>query len=298
LNLIGLLPARNEDWVLGLSARVALQWCDALVILDHASGDATGDIIDALQNEHPHRVRDLYADGEWDEMRHRQRMLEEARRFGATHIALIDADEILTATLLGAIRANIERLTSGTMLSLPGHNMRGGIQRYHSNGLWGNRWFSVACKDDPALSWCGDQFHHREPFGCTWRQSRPFSHGMGGVMHLWAADERRCQAKHALYKLTERLRFPDKPVAEIDAQYNMWRSRVDAARLHPTLETGGEWQYKNVPLAWLAKYQALGWLKHLHLDREPWQESGVRRLVQEHGAEVFAGLDLFGVDKC
>jgi hypothetical protein len=33
-----------------------------------------------------------------------------------------------------------------------------------------------------------------------------------------------------------------------------------------------------------------------HLENEPlWQEAEVRRLVAEHGAETFKGLDLFGV---
>ena len=39
------MPVRNEAWCLGLTARAALKWCDELVILDHASNDATGENI-------------------------------------------------------------------------------------------------------------------------------------------------------------------------------------------------------------------------------------------------------------
>jgi hypothetical protein len=39
MKLIGLMPVRGEDWILGLSARAALMWCDELVILLHSCTD-------------------------------------------------------------------------------------------------------------------------------------------------------------------------------------------------------------------------------------------------------------------
>ena len=41
MKLICLMPARNEDWIIGLSARAALMWCDELIVMDHASTDRT-----------------------------------------------------------------------------------------------------------------------------------------------------------------------------------------------------------------------------------------------------------------
>ena len=95
------MPARNEAWCIGLSARVALLWCDELVILNHASTDETVDIVAELQREHPSRVHLISVPVDtWTEMEHRQMLLDRARMAGATHIAIVDADEILTGDLL------------------------------------------------------------------------------------------------------------------------------------------------------------------------------------------------------
>jgi hypothetical protein len=324
MNLIGLMPVRNEDWILGLSARVALMWCDSLVILDHASTDWTVEIIWGLMREYRGRVVVLSEpDPTWAEMAHRQAMIEMARSHGSTHIAICDCDEILTGNLLGSIRGHIEA-AGPNMLMLPGYNLRGGLSRYHANGVWANRWFSTAFKDNPRLSWSGDKFHSREPGGITWSHVQPVKQGDGGMMHLWGASDRRLIAKHALYKVTERLRWPDKPVAEIDRMYS-WAIKGDSTNGYGTPET---WTYADVPAEWWAPYMgdstngygtpetwtyadvpAEWWAPYIarveglsltmpigsvDIEAEPWQEAEVRRLVAEHGRERFEGLDLFG----
>lgn len=298
MNLVGLLPVRNEDYVLGLSARVALRWCDRLVILNHASTDDTDRIVSQLQGQFKNRVQSIYVhEQQWDEMNHRQQLLQAARCYGAevsgaTHIALIDADEILTGNLLGNIREYVAALSLGQMLSLPGYNLRGGLNQYHMNGVWGQRWFSTAFKDVNTAAWKGDKFHSREPGGVHWQQFRPVKQGDGGVMHLWGASERRLIAKHALYKATERLRFPDKPVTEIDRMYS-WAIKGDTEPPYAHFGTPETWTYAATPDSWWAPYMPL--LKHLHVEAQPYQEAEVRRLVAEHGAARFQGLGLFGV---
>jgi hypothetical protein len=297
VKLIGLMPVRNEAWVLGLSARVALMWCDELVILLHACTDGTSDIVRGLIQEFAERINPIWdRDPTWDEMAHRQTILEAARWCGATHIAIIDADEVLTGNLLAKytsepdsmmrFRHTTDMLRTGQLLQLPLYNLRGGIDRCHANGLWGNRLVSLAFADDPALGWSGDKFHAREPQGKPLRPFPPIKQGEGGVMHLWGASERRLLAKHALYKVTERLRWPDKRVRDIDFEYSQ-------------CVTGGTgippecWTFNSVPESWWAPYQHL--MKYLDIDAEPWQETEVRRLVDLYGRARFAGLDLFGV---
>src|SRR5882724_9073912 len=127
MKLIGIMPVRNEQWCLGLTARVALMWCDRIVILLHACTDESANIIQTIRAEHPDRVVvRTHRHESWTEMAHRQQMLEIARGTDATHIAIIDADELLTANLLGLIRGHVEQLPPGVMLMLPGYNLRGG----------------------------------------------------------------------------------------------------------------------------------------------------------------------------
>jgi hypothetical protein len=288
MRLIGMMPCRNEDWILGLSVRAALMWCDALVILNHASTDKTAEIVCEVQAQFPGRVHCFSdSDQQWREMDHRQELLNVSRACGATHLAIIDADEVLTGNLLDSIRTHIESMPRGCILQLPGYNLRGGLDRYHANGIWGQRWFSTAFQDDPLLGWSGDRFHQREPGGKVMHQVRDIMQGQGGIMHLWGASERRLIAKHAAYKMIETLRWPDKSKQEIDRLYNL--AFVPSANM----QCDQNWRYAAVPAEWWAPYSDL--LSCVKLDAVPWQEEMCRTFHVEHGADRFAGLDLFGV---
>jgi len=283
VKLVGLMPVRNEAWCLRFSLRVALAWCDHVIVSDHGSTDESRVIAEDLALDgHPLTIRD-FRETEWREMQQRQELLEEARLIGATHVAIVDADEVLTCNLLENIRPLVEGMARGTLLELPGYNLRGRIDRYHTTGTWGNRWFSVAFVDDPRLHWSGDRFHSRQPEGMQMPASRPIPQGYGGVLHLWGASERRLIAKHALYKVTERLRWPDKPIQRIDEYYNQ---AIHGSRGDPAFA----WRFGEVPAEWLGEAREL-----VTVDAVPWQEAEVRRLVAENGRHTFQGLNLFGL---
>lgn len=297
MKLVGMMLARNEDWIIGLSARVALMWCDGLVVLDHASTDRTPQIIQGLMDEYGlQRFRGSRIESQsWDEMNHRQFLYDQARAMGATHVAIVDADEILTGNMLNCIGAQVEQLRPGCILRVSGYNLRGSITRYHSTGIWANRTFSLAFLDAADLCWQGDRFHHREPFSNTgkpfpreetiWRNGRQG----GGIMHLWGASERRLKAKHAWYKMTERLRWAIKSAEQIDQMYSWAIRGSGSARDNPTY-----WQFSSTPAEWWAPYTEL-MFKHLDVDADPWQEKACREMIEQHGRDKFTGLDLFGV---
>jgi hypothetical protein len=298
MKLIGLMPVRNEDWVLACSLRAALQWCDEVIVFLHACTDSSIAIVatnasDCAATENRKRITVIQEPADiWDEMTHRQLMLVAARERGATHIAIIDADEILTQNLWRSVRDHVETLPRGTLLELPGFNVRGSLTQYHSNGIWGNRWFATAFKDDPLLHWAGDRFHARAPMGLPWHRYRPISHNEGGTLHLWGASESRLKTKHALYKITERLRWPNKPHYEIDQLYNLWRFPSDSVVMYPQqFDWGAPWTYGEIPKSWWPPEYERG----IHLRAEPWQEAECRRLIEVHGRERFYGLDLFGI---
>ena len=115
-------------------------------------------------------------------------------------------------------------------------------------------------------------------------------------MHLWAVSSRRLRAHHAWYKIIERLRWPGKSVHEINNMYNLWRTPHDSIVMYPAQrEWGKEWTYENVPMGWWAPYMNLA-NERWNINADPWQIAEIQRLVAEHGAETFRGLDLFGCD--
>jgi glycosyltransferase involved in cell wall biosynthesis len=283
MNLVAIMPARNEDWVIGLSARAVLHWCDSLVILDHASDDRTREIAMQISDEHPGRVSVLIEnDANWAEMHQRQRLLEFARGLGATHVAPVDADEVLAGDMLPTIRGEISRLQPGQFLGLPMRNLHRSIHQYRSDvSDFGSRAGSMlAFADANGLTWeprNGYDHHQRSPLGA--RNGGMLRH-TSGIMHLQFASWRRLIAKHARYKVMERCKYPAKSVQSIDQLYS-----------HAPNERG--LQVTAVPGSWWAPYA--DYMQYLDLDREPWHEAEVRRVVADRGAEYFEGLNLFGV---
>lgn len=283
MNLIGLMPLRNEAWVCGLSMRVALKWCDSLVVLDHCSTDETPEIIEAVACENPGRVHIITErNPEWAEMSHRQRLLDEARRLGATHIGVIDGDEVLAGNLLPVIRTQIESLPPGGYVEVPMTCIWRGLEQYRTDGrIWANRVdLMLGFKDHPSLCWQkigGYDHHHRQPFNgrCVFR-----GYGMsGGVLHLQWASWRRLVAKQRLYRAMERVKYPNKPVSEIAHLYS-----------HAVDERGLTLAGTNPE--WWAPYSGLK--RHVDLDGEPWQEAECERLIERYGIEYFQGLDVAG----
>lgn len=284
MKIIALMPCRNEAWIVGLSLRAALLWSDEAVVLDHASTDETPAILAEIAAEHPGRVDILTeSDGTWREMAHRQRLLDAARARGATHCAIVDADELLTGDMLPVIRGAVESLAPNEYLRTRMFCMwRNPNQYRHDGSVWSNRRdLAAAFPVTPDLCWrtaAGYDHHHREPYGV--RRGGVFLNAPGGIMHMQFADWRRLVAKHALYKITERLRWPDKPVAEIDRMYSQALDERGIG-LAPA------------PAEWWAPYQP--WLNYLDCNSEPWQDAEVRRLLALHGLEKFSGLNLYGV---
>lgn len=287
MKICAIMPVRNEDWCLGFTARALLRWVDHLVILDHASTDGTFRIITDLLGEFPGRVRYLLEENlVWEEMRHRQRLLDEARKQGATHIALIDADEVLTANLLHQIRPMFESTKPGEVLMLPWLCLFGGLDTVHTQGVWGEQNASSGFLDDPIWHWSaegrgGYDHHHRHPMGRTALPFHPVTNRRAGLIHLQFVSERRLLAKQFWYQLVERLRWPDKfTAAEIRAKYSLTVNAHQASAGSP------------IPSNWLNGYEDI--LHHLRIDAEPWQLAECRRIIAENPG-IETGLDDFGV---
>lgn len=296
MKLIGLMPCRNEDWILGLTARAALEWCDGLVILDHASTDETGLIAAELQQEYMGRrsvhVIDI-TDPVWHEQAHRQMMLEAAHYLRATHIVTIDADELLTGSVLPNIRELIEILSPGEVLQLPWLAITANHQLHFINDQV-DPWVTVGWKDDTRFHWDaeirnGYDYHRRHPFVRGGQQYQQFNfHPEPGVMHLQFLSRRRLLAKHALYQMQEAIRWPGKFLGNPDPDAT---AKVRAMYAHTIDRLDNE--MLPCPPEWWEPYKGL--MKYMHIDAEPWQVRECRRLIEEHGREKFAGLDLFGI---
>ena len=294
MKIVGLMPVRNEDWVLGLSARAALTWCDELVILLHACNDRSREITEDVASENPGRVH-VFIDPEdtWKEMEHRQKLLDLARARSASHLALVDSDEVLTGNLISRVRRWIEETPQRSCLQFPMFCMRNSIWNAHSSGIWGHAMVSFAFEDDSAWHWTnqsrgGYDYHHRHPMGYPFVPFSPIHREVGGVMHLQFVNQRRLAAKQALYKMQEVTRWPGRSTVDsLNFKYN--------PAVYGTAVPGTIQEFQRVPESFWQPYADLR--RYLRLDESivPWQEVECERLWRLHGAATFTGLDLFGV---
>lgn len=308
MRLTGLMICRNEDWILGMSLRACMMWLDQVVVVDHSSSDGTMKIINDVTGDYPFRVhysrwedkktiklanafdgeiRDVQVhdpDAPWDEMTVRQHSLLLGRKFGGTHFVIVDADEVLTGNLLTTIRAQIAALEPGRCLDVPMLAMRTADRYQDDDTDWSKAWLTLAFADRPDLTWApaadGYHHHHRTPHGAY---SPAFRYLMnkheGGVMHFQFAAQRRLLAKHVLYRMVDHLRWPGREsVEQLNKKYD------NALRPPKSL--------RQVPTEFLAYYDT----GRLKLDGWPYQEAEVRKLIDRHGVEAFAGLDLKGMD--
>jgi len=282
LQLVNIQPVRNEAWCLGLTARALLRWVDQAVFLLHASSDASGDILEAIAGEYPGRVHVIHEpDPVWKEMHHRQRLLQYAREIGATHVSVLDADEIVAGDTLAIIRDRIGQLAPRKFAAIKFRNIIDGLDHYRAEqGVWGtDAGTIVAFGDHPHLYWearNGYDHHQRSPYGA---EPSDYITG-GGLLHLQFASRRRLVEQHAMYKVIERIKYPQKRIREIDSLYNMAPSLGG-------IEKGA------CPAEWWEPYVDL--MQHVDVDAEPWHEAEAKRLVEERGRYHFGGLDLFGI---
>ena len=300
MKIVATMPVRNEDWVLGLSLRAVLRWADEAVVGLHACTDRSEDIVREIERENPTRVHILkHPDPVWSEMAHRQALLNAARDRGATHIAIVDADEVLTSDLVPHVRKMFEATPKGSVLQLPWLCLRGSINRVHTYGIWAEQNVSIGFVDSEVLHWQareGYDFHHRHPMGRALVPYQPYPPRVrtGGLMHLQFVSGRRLRAKQALYQMTEVLRWPGRePVDVVRKRYCLAVYNAYEAPSPSTAEYDMQQTMSTVPPTWWDAYASL--MGYFDPHALPWQETEVKRLLAEHGPKPFAGLDLFGL---
>lgn len=285
MKLIACVISYNDEWVIGLSARALLRYCDGLVVGLHRSTDRTAAILaDVAAEAGPARVTVV----EQDELYPRTSLPVEqvggtlrrdhigriAIEQGATHVLVIDTDEVLTGNLVAGARAMAE---ANRIVYLPW------IQVWDQPDAYRTSWnqplpflFEVSRKSH----WISSA-HGRFPAdvaAAPYPSAPHVAYGTGGVMHLQFLSRRRLAWKRLMYRLGERMIYPERAPQVIDHKFADGIVPPRADELAP------------MPAEWWAGLEDLR--PHLHPEMPPWHEAECHRIVQERGREILDGLDL------
>lgn len=312
-HLTALMLARSEEWCIGATLRVALKWVDSVIVSLHACTDRTEEIVREIDAESGGRVYwEKNDDPLWHEMFHRDHQLDMARELGATHLAIIDADEMLTANLLQQTRDQILALPPHITYSLPMIPPWRSLTHHRVDDcVWSRAILSLAFADGEGIRWRPGpwgHFHRRFP-DQTMTKSNPrhedhrarrglrrniqpivrepepadptISRLSGGVIHLQFAHWNRLVQKHVWYRLQETVLHPGlKTPEKLNETYSL-------ALNEEGLQTAP------MPPEWYAGYEDL--LPLIDLRSESWHVEDCKRMLAEYGEENFAGIDRLGV---
>jgi len=283
---------RLDFWSLRLALLSALEWCDVVVVGVHEPGasasiDPGWGILHDVEAKYPGRLCVCSFTGEmWSEMNMRQRLLEGSRAKGATHIAIVDADEAITADQIPGLRERVLALRPGDCLDVPMVSPWGNLSYARVDGNFGGARITVAFADAPGLSWAnaadGYCYHARAPRGVVVHIGLDCPQ-TSGCFHLQYVSRERLACKAAYYKMIERVQFPDREGSSpsaLNAKYD-WAIGPD-----PALGT-----YRGIDDARWA-YSFGDGRKLVDPHAFPWQGWGCRAMLDAHGAAPFMALDL------
>lgn len=271
MNLVGMMLVKNEAWCLGYTLRVALRWCDSVVVLDHCSDDATLSIVQNVEREvgieRIGYTRTETPDDPWPEMRLRNELLSMADRRNPTHLAFIDGDEALTPRGAELVRSQVEQLSADEVLMQPMLCPYDSLNVVKVAKPFNDMPILLGCKAGKDLFYApteGYQHHARAP------RPRPWVNALreGGCVHLQFASARRLRAKAVWYKMRELMAWPNRRTGfELDEQYD-WTLHI--------YNVGGK--YVDTPN--LYGFDGLQ-TTLIDLEAEPWQERQARQWIAD-----------------
>jgi glycosyltransferase involved in cell wall biosynthesis len=280
VKIIGLVPVRNEAWILPHTLACLTGFCDVVIVSDQDSDDDSKEICRRFTNVVvlESRVRGVCEQARWE-------LLDAARGYEGRNLWWWnDADELASPSLA---RTFFERhdgaIEPGTAIECPFYHLWGRVDRYRDDSSpYRPQWKQLAIVDDRRID-------YDRSIGLPLHQPR-VTVGDGGtciraeavpVFHLQWLIKNRNQIKQAWYRCREWMEGA-KTAAAINHRYSITLPE-------PAVRT------TQVPPEWAAQ---ITFPDIAAVDREcSWQERDIFQWFDERTPEFFEPLEIWHIPR-
>lgn len=281
--IVALLPVRNEELLIEQCLRALACYADAIVVLDDASDDSTLEIVHRLKDEC--KIEVILTKDRWirDEPGDRKRLFEVGRSIGGTHFICIDADEMFTANCMNnnCLRNYILDLQPGESLAIYWIQLWRSVDYYRfDSSVWTYNTKRVIFCDTPEATYTSEQFHMQPAPQMNGKKKRLESYAYG-LMHFQFVHWDNLLIKQAWYRCLERIKAPQKSIAEINSTYKPSKDEI-GLKLRPSKK---EW------------FEGYTFFEPSHLTtQESWRTKQVLGWFEQYGTDFFKDLDIWDID--
>jgi hypothetical protein len=277
MKIIGLLPVRDEAWVLPHSLACLSAFCDVVLVSDQHSGDASRDICRRFP-----KVVVLESAESQISTRARWTLLDAARGYDGNNLLwFTDADELVAPDAVrGFVDRRRDRLLPGTVVECSYVHLWTSPMRYRdANGPYAPYLKPIAFVDDRRMDYDRSRLRsiHEQRVPMT-GAAATLTVDEVTVMHLQWLLPQRSQFRQAWYRCHEWM-SGDRTAAEINARYAV---TLPLARV-PTVD---------VPAAWIDGIT----FPDFSVDAEPsWSERDVLAWFEARTPAFFEPLEIWHI---
>ena len=276
MKIIGLLPFRNEAWILPASLSSLRPVVDEIIAFDDGSTDNSADVVES------YGARVIRADDRpeagWAEYDIREALLRAGRARSGTHFVCLDADEAISRG--DNLRPLIQSLSQGQKLAAQWMALWKSVTSYRDDrSVWSNLFIDFAFCDDRDsvhnFAWLGVG---RTPATKSEADRIKVADSVSCVLHFQFAAWNRFQMKQAWYRCSELIKAPG-TARQINQKYAI------------TLEDPKA-RLRAVPASWLEGLEIPPDLENAPVG---WHLQAIERFFDQYGMPYFEPLQVWHI---
>jgi glycosyltransferase involved in cell wall biosynthesis len=276
MKIIGLLPFRDEAWILPACLSSLSRVVDEIVAIDDGSADGSRAMVEASGAQVV--SNDVKSGSGWPEHSIRERLLDLGRQHEGTHFVCLDADEAITHG--EQLRQICGSLAPGQKLSLQWLALWRSASEYRADGsVWSDLYKDfVFCDDGRSSHEFASLGVGRTPGPTSPANTTRILPQVSCVLHFQFAAWNRFQMKQAWYRCSELIEAPA-TANEINRKYGI---TLDDPKV----------RLRRIPQDWTRELTIPA---NLESTPPAWHYPAVLAYFARHGIEFFEPLQIWHV---